>query len=241
MGRPRVLIVEDELITANDIKETLEGDGYEVMNIARTGEKAIIISRKKMPDIVIMDVQLAGEITGIEAAHEILRIAKIPILFLTANDDPNTLDEVKKINSGGFLTKPLRISDFTTNVSIALNNFKSETEMKGENVNHQAIYIPLKNGHQKIENKDIFYIEASGSYINIYTKEKPIVLSTNLGNFQKQLTGINFIRVSRKHIINLDHIERIENNIVVVDKKVIPVGESYRHELFKHLKIIKTK
>ncbi len=241
MGRTQVLIVEDELITANDIKETIENDGYQVMGIARTGEKAIILAREQMPDIIIMDIQLAGEITGIEAAKEILLIKKVPILFLTANDDPDTLDEVKNINPAGFLTKPIRIADFTTNMAIALKNQSNDTPAKEKGTNGNAVYIPIKNGHQKIANKDIFYIEASGSYVSIFTYEKTIMLSTNLGNIQKQLSEGSFVRISRKHIINIDHIERIENNVVVVKKKVLPVGDSYRTELFKNLQIIKTK
>ena len=241
MGRPQVLIVEDELITANDIKETIEKDGFEVCHMVRTGEKAIILAREHMPDIIIMDIHLAGEITGIEAAKEILRIKKVPILFLTANDDQKTISEVKKINPAGFLTKPLRISDFTTNMAIAINNHRFDMpEQKKEN-NNSAVYIPMKNGHQKLDNKDIIYIEASGSYVNIITTNKPIVLSTNIGTLQKQLSYQNFIRISRKHIININHIERIENNIVVIKKNVLPVGDSYRNELLKNIQIIKTK
>jgi len=241
MKRIQVLIVEDELITANDIKETIEKDGFEVCNMVRTGEKAIILAREQMPDIIIMDIQLAGEITGIEAAKEILRIKKIPILFLTANDDEKTLSEVKKINPAGFLTKPLRISDFTTNMAIALNNHRHEAPQQKTEENNNALYIPMKNGHQKLDNNDIIYIEASGSYVNIITADKPIVLSTNLGNLQKQLSFRSFIRISRRHIININHIERIENNIVVIKKNVLPVGDSYRNELLKNLQIIKTK
>ncbi len=241
MGRSTVLIVEDELITANDIKETIEKDGFEVCDIIRTGEKAIIVARELKPDLIIMDIQLAGEITGLEAAREILRIKKVPVLFLTANDDAATLEEIKKMSPAGFLTKPLRISDFSTNIAIAISNYHQNIPVRTKNSNSKAVYIPQKNGHQKLDNKDIFYIEASGSYVSIFTDEKPIMLSTNLGNLQKQLSDKSFVRISRKHIINIEHIERIENNVVVVKKSVLPVGESYRNELFTHLQIIKTK
>lgn len=242
MDSPKILIVEDELITANDIKENLEKEGYEVIGIARSGEKALHLARHNPPDLVIMDIQLAGELDGIETAREMNCIKQIPFIFLTANNEKKIIDKAKKSFPAAFLSKPVRVADFTANIEIALNNFKKTGEdVKTNGFPKDNIYIPLKNGHQRLPKKDIYYIEASGSYVTIHTKSNNVVVSTNLGNIQKQLQCLQFVRISRKHIINLNHIDRIENNCIIINDKPLVIGETYKNDLLQQIQIIKTK
>jgi DNA-binding LytR/AlgR family response regulator len=242
MSSPKILIVEDELITANDIKENLEKEGYQVIGIARTGEKALFEARNNKPDLIIMDIHLAGELDGIETAREMQYIKKTPVIFLTSNNEKKVIEKAKKSFPASFLSKPVRVADFNANIQIALANFeKTNGNLKTNDNTGESIYIPLKNGHQRLPKKDIYYIEASGSYVNILTKKKTIVLSTNLGNMQKQLQCVHFIRISRKHIVNINHVDRIENNCVITNSKALMIGDAYKNDLLEKIQIIKTK
>ena len=93
MGKVNVLVVEDESIVAKDIQLSLKRLGYNVLGIANNGEDAVALSRDLNPDIIIMDIMLKGKINGIEASEHIRKEQNIPIIFLTAYADENTLSK----------------------------------------------------------------------------------------------------------------------------------------------------
>jgi len=117
----RVLVVEDEGIVAADLAETLAGLGYEVVGTADTAEAAIAAASELSPDIVLMDIRLAGPSDGIRAAAEIRRRRAIPIVFLTAYSDDETL--VRAIQSGplGYVVKPFRAPELRCAIELALH------------------------------------------------------------------------------------------------------------------------
>jgi CheY-like chemotaxis protein len=104
MKQARILIVEDESIVAKDIQKTLQSFGYDVPCITLTGEDAIDKARVLQPDLVLMDIILAGDMDGIEAAREIKHRYKIPIIFLTAYIDENLMDNREPFE---YIIKPI--------------------------------------------------------------------------------------------------------------------------------------
>lgn len=115
----RILIVEDELIIAEDLKLTLQSFGHEVISIVSSGEKAIVYTDKFTPDIIFMDINLDGEITGIDAARKIREKHEIPIIFCSAYIDKVTQRETSQFKPGIFISKPIEESK----IQMALNNF----------------------------------------------------------------------------------------------------------------------
>ncbi|MBC7096130.1 MAG: response regulator, partial [Methanobacteriales archaeon] len=101
-----VMIVEDENIVAMDIKQRLEMLGYKVTATVATGEEAIELAEKTRPDVILMDIVLKGEVDGIEAAEEIRRRFKIPIIYITAYSDKKTLERAKVTEPFGYIIKP---------------------------------------------------------------------------------------------------------------------------------------
>src|SRR4030042_3968367 len=95
MGLANILVVENERITANDIKKSLEKAGYYVPAIVSTGEDAIKFSEKYKPDLVLMDIKLNGKMDGIEAAETIGSKFAIPVIYLTSYSDDNTVERAK--------------------------------------------------------------------------------------------------------------------------------------------------
>ena len=102
----RILIVEDETIVALDMRCRLEGFGYQVCGLAATGTAAIQLADEHRPDLVLMDIKLKGEMDGIEAASHIRDIFEVPIVFVTAFTDDETLQRVKHSSSYGYMVKP---------------------------------------------------------------------------------------------------------------------------------------
>ncbi len=107
MSAKRILIVEDEVIAAVSTRMSLTDLGHEVVGIVVTGEEAIEAAGRTMPDLVLMDIVLAGEIDGIEAAERIIEKFNIPIVFVTAHTDKSTARRIRDMNPAGFLEKPV--------------------------------------------------------------------------------------------------------------------------------------
>ncbi|MDO5835615.1 MAG: response regulator, partial [Methanobacterium sp.] len=100
-----ILVVEDERITAEDIRAGLEFAGYKVPVICSTGEDAVQQAGRLEPDLVLMDIKLEGEMDGIEAAAEIRKSRDIPVIYLTAYSDEKTVERAKLTEPSGFLVK----------------------------------------------------------------------------------------------------------------------------------------
>lgn len=123
-----ILIVEDESVTALDLKFTLEDLGYEVVGIADTAEDAINLAAELSPDLTIMDIHLKGEMTGIEAAKKISEL-NLPVIFLTAYYDDETFGNALECSSiYAFITKPFNKNNIRLNVDSAIKRSKVDAE-----------------------------------------------------------------------------------------------------------------
>jgi PAS domain S-box-containing protein len=126
----RILVVEDEALVAEDLKEMLRGFGNEVCDIADTGEKAIALAGKHQPDIVLMDINLAGAMDGITAGGEIRSRWGIPIIYVTAFATQAIIDRAKKTVPSGYILKPFNERQIQTAIEIALYNSALERQLK---------------------------------------------------------------------------------------------------------------
>ncbi|WP_370575902.1 response regulator [Methanomethylovorans sp.] len=120
MTDAKILVVEDENIVALEIKKRLQKLGYIVPGVASTGEDAISKVEGILPDLVLMDIMLKGEIDGIHAAGEIRKRFNIPVIYLTAYSDEETLQRAKLTEPYGYILKPFEEDDLRTTIEIAL-------------------------------------------------------------------------------------------------------------------------
>jgi diguanylate cyclase (GGDEF)-like protein/PAS domain S-box-containing protein len=130
MESERILIVEDEKIIALDLQRRLERFGYTVCAAASEGEEAVRKAAAERPDIILMDIMLAGEIDGIEAAKTIKRELQIPVIFLTAYADERTLERAKEAEPFGYILKPFKERELYTTIDIALYKNKVDQNLK---------------------------------------------------------------------------------------------------------------
>ena len=123
----RVLVVEDEPIIALDIRSKLEDAGYQVTAILSSGEEAVEKVREINPDLILMDIFLGKNMDGIEATDRILKNNDIPVVFLSANADLNTMKRADATKNYGYLIKPISAPDLDAIVSIALERHQFES------------------------------------------------------------------------------------------------------------------
>jgi 1,2-diacylglycerol 3-beta-glucosyltransferase len=105
----KILVVEDELITATDMRFTLEDMNYEVVGTAATGKEAIDLCREKHPDLVLMDHNLKGDMNGVESAQYVLDLGS-KVVFLTGEDDEDSLRQFKEVGASGYILKPYNVN-----------------------------------------------------------------------------------------------------------------------------------
>ncbi len=121
MSKGRVLVVEDETITALDIQQSLWRRGYAVPQIACSGAEALNLARQEPPDLVLMDIRLKGEMDGIEAARQIRHEFNTPVVFLTAYEDAPTLERAKTAEPFAYLLKPFEEVVLATSIEMAIH------------------------------------------------------------------------------------------------------------------------
>lgn len=127
MCQKKILIVEDESIIAEDISDSLISLGYRITGMVYSGEEAIEAAAKCRPDLVLMDVNLQGEIDGITAAAEIRSRFKIPVVYLTAYADENTLRRVNATKPFGYIVKPFEEKNLHTTIQLALHRHEYDS------------------------------------------------------------------------------------------------------------------
>ena len=130
MPETKILIVEDEAIVAEDVRNSLQSLGYEISTIVSSGDEAITKIEEDRPDLVLMDIVLKGDMDGIEAASQIHSRFNIPVVYLTAFTDNKTLERAKHTEPFGYIVKPFDDRELHTAVEMALYKYKMESRLK---------------------------------------------------------------------------------------------------------------
>jgi two-component system, cell cycle sensor histidine kinase and response regulator CckA len=130
MTRPQIMVVEDESIVAEDMKAMLEGFGYAVPAIAFSGEEAVKKALDTHPDLVLMDIVLKGQMSGVEAVERIRSRCNIPVVYVTAYADEKTVRRAKVTEPFGYLLKPFDARELQTTIEIALYKHRVDKKLQ---------------------------------------------------------------------------------------------------------------
>lgn len=172
----KVMIVEDEVLVAEDIRSSLTRIGYEVAAVVHSGEDAVRKAIETRPDIVLMDIVLRGKMNGIEAAESIIAQLNIPVIYLTAHADPMTFERAKMTDPYGYIVKPFETDALQRLIDMALykhdmSSRLRESEQKFRSLFNQAsdsIFLLLPSGDDLIiEDLNYAALETHG-----YTKDE---------------------------------------------------------------------
>ena len=130
MSKATIVIVEDEVIVAADLENRLRMLGYEVSGTADKGEEAVSLVRSRRPDLVLMDIQLSGQMDGVEAAEQIRRECDLPVIFLTAHSDASTLARAMVSEPFGYILKPYEERELQIAIEMALYKHRVERALR---------------------------------------------------------------------------------------------------------------
>lgn len=231
-----IYIVEDEKIVALDIKNNLKMMGYEVLGISSSGEDCLEKIKGLKLDLILLDINLAGKMNGLETAHQIDQMESVPIVFLTAFSDDETLRQIKKTGYYGYVTKPFKRIDLKTEIELTIDRFYKLQALKKEN--DQSKFSLRKTEEffkQVVDNVSdfIYRIDLKGDFIYVnptalqqtgFTSQELLAMKyTNLIRLDFKETAYKFFKnIYDKKILN----SYIELPIVTKNHNEIWIGQN---------------
>lgn len=251
----RVLIVEDEAIVAMDLAAGLESEGYEVAGIADNAEDALQLFREEEVDILLMDISIIGERDGISVAGEMMEQRAIPLIYLTALTDAETISRAKHTRPSAFLTKPYTLTNVRIAMEMAMHNFAASQEPGGkviplqpekketesvdtgkETILQLKDYIFVKHNYAfvKVRLSDIRYIEADNNYIHLVIPGNRMLLRLSMNQLLEKINYPRLVRIHRSFAVNMEHITAFTDYEVRLDQQELPIGRSYKEDFLRN-------
>lgn len=216
MAKIELVIIEDEFFAANHLREMLNRLGYLVKDVYFSGEDFFRMTDWNF-DAAIVDIFLSGKMSGLDISEEMNRRSK-PFVFLTANQDAQTLKAAARLAPRAYLTKPFRESEVQAALEIISVSLAPRLQIR------------VSRGVEDISPGDILFIRSDGVYVEIVTHKEKLVQRKLLKDIEEELPA-NFIRIHRSYIVNADYIETRSATAVIVAGQEIPVSRSFRKNL----------
>lgn len=236
----KILIVEDNVIIADDMQSMLEEIGYEIVDNVIVYEQAEEVLKNKHVDLVLIDIILASDKTGIDLGKHIRKNYNIPFIFVTSNSDRATVENAKTVQPNGYLVKPFEQQDLYTSIEIALSNFdysekssgaehsSTEDQPMSNSVLKDSIFVKKQHLYYRIQFEDIQFIKADNVYLEVNTIDKKFLVRSPLKNYLEKLPKDKFYRAHKSYIVNVDHIDAINSKDIMINNTLIPISKDFK-------------
>lgn len=240
-----ILVLEDDPSFLLDLEMMLEEMGFSEPSAVKSAEKALVYLKDNNPDLILADVHLEGELTGIDFA-ELIKNKEIPIIFLTSFHDAATFEKARPSQPIAFLGKPVDKLMLESTIQLVLDRRLGNALSKATDMEKASrfdledfIFIRSNTNLEKVKVRDILYIHSDGNYCYIFVENKKYVLKVSLVNLAKKLPEKAFLRIHRSYLVRQAAIAKIETkaNVVYVGKERLPLGRSYKKEVFEQLNL----
>jgi two-component system, LytTR family, response regulator LytT len=227
----KILIVEDELLIAEMLKEMLIDLGYEVIAIANNYNNAIeILDTNLGIDMCFIDINLQEKKSGFDVVNYIINHNQIPFVFCTSYSDKKTIEEAVKYNPEAYLIKPFSESDLFTTIELIKGRRKTLKNNTDE--------IIIKDGHNnvKLQINDILWIKSDNVYIEINTDHKKYLVRNSLVKFLDEINSPLFAKAHRAFAININHIQAMNSQYIIIANEKIPLSRNCKDEILEKFK-----
>ncbi|MBR9854010.1 MAG: response regulator transcription factor [Algicola sp.] len=238
----KILIVEDNVIIADDMQSMLEEIGYEIVDNVIVYEQAVDVLKNNHVDLVLIDIILASDKTGIDLGKHIRETYNIPFIFVTSNSDRATVENAKTVKPDGYLVKPFEQQDLYTSIEIALSNFnyakkgaekvdanqEAADEITSNSVLKDSIFVKKQHLYYRIQFTDIQFIKADNVYLEVNTVDKKFLVRSPLKDYLEKLPKNKFYRAHKSYIVNVDHIDAINSKDIMINNNLIPISKDFK-------------
>ncbi len=253
----KILLVEDNPIIAYDLKTLLMEWGYDIVGCATSGDEALTMFQKFQPDLALVDVHLEGDIDGIETVQQFNNIRLIPIVYLTAQGDFETVERAKSSSPIAYVLKPFDDRSLQISLELAFDIFAkhkssspkieeahistaNDVKLNADMIlqNDNCIFIKHNYRFVKVKKKEILMLEANSNYCFIHTKQHRYLIRMPLTAIMERLQYENLIRIHRSFSVNIKAVDEFNDSEIIVNGKTIPISATFRDVFLKRFNII---
>jgi DNA-binding LytR/AlgR family response regulator len=222
----KILIVEDEVLIAEDTADTLRTFGLAQIELAHDKSGALEQIASFLPDIVLLDIRMEGENTGLQIG-EILREKEIPFIYITAHSDKEITRRALQTSPAGYITKPIKQLDLFAAIHLIERN----------NLRANEKFIVLKDGYidVKVPINDILYVQTDNNYIHIYTAAKKHTVRNSLEWFIDNTPSELFYRTHRSYVINISKVTKNTSKSVFLNEIEVPISRNNKTKVVQYL------
>lgn len=234
-----IYLLEDNPLLAVDIEMCVEEMGERVLDIFAKGEDAIHTLKDKRVDLLLCDIQLAGNLTGLDVGKWATDRG-IPVIFITSFSDEATFQKAKAIGPYAYITKPFNATHLRRTIVLAEQSLTRPLPNPASPAVEKALFLKHKGVLHKVLVHDIIYVESSGNYITLHLNDTRITTKRSLTHIMDVLPAESFMRIHRSFIVKLDAIQDIhidKQTLSLSGNVSLPVGRSYKQAVLARLDI----
>ena len=251
--RIHILIIEDEGILAMEMSECLENEGYYVVGIASNGRKALDIFKRNRVDMVLCDITIRGDWDGIQTVGYLTAERPVPVVYLSALNDRETLNRAKQTYPAAYLNKPYQLTGLRTAIEVAIQNFTmrsgSSTDpknvvsldgIKPDNLNRESLlqvgnHLFIKQNYQfvKISLSDLLYLEADNIYTVMLTTSRKYLLRLTLSSILERISQPDLVRIHRSYAVNIQKVDAFNDVEVSIGTQLLPLSRTHRDDFLR--------
>ena len=225
----KILVVEDELIIAEQISLLLVKEGYPRPLVAANYDEAVEFLEKETPDIVITDISLGEGKSGIDIGVLLNEQYKIPFIYITSLHSSEVVKKASKTRPNAYLVKPFKKEDLSVAVELA---YTSRNKYIREGVSGSVLTVKDSYATIRISVDDIIMLKAEENYTTINTRsQRPRMVRQYLSELLDQLPVELFVRIHRSYVVNKNFISEIHSGHIVIFDFQLPVSRTYRPQL----------
>lgn len=238
--RMNVFIVEDEDLYIDQLEMVVEQAGHSVCGAATNAEEALRLFEKSRADMALIDINLAGEMDGLELGKWLKRFRDdILIIFITAHyADVEYFEKAKQLSAYAFLKKPIDATDLSRTIALAFqyNTTQADIGTRTYLDDHHMLLVKIKAKYIKVDQNDITHIAAEDKYCSIHLKDGTVYLERiSLKELNKKLSPRLFAQTHRSYIVNLNNVQEtdIAEYTIMVNGHQVPLGDTYKDYFLK--------
>lgn len=228
MEQIKILIVEDEVLIAEDLKDILKTFGLKKIEMVHDKASALEHLRLNKPDIAILDIRMEKELDGLEIGEYIQNNYKLPFIFITAHSDIEMIKKIIKTKPVGYITKPFKKSDLFANINLAIEQLTTNNKLF------------VKDGYSThvININEIVYIESEGNYITIFTSGRKYLSRQNMESILLDLDSNDFLKIHRSYVVNLKKVKKYSSKEVIINEITLPISKTFYDVFIEKMKKI---
>jgi DNA-binding LytR/AlgR family response regulator len=227
----RCIIVDDDKVFVRILQELINKFDYlELTESFADAEAAKSFLKDEDVDLIFLDVEFPGE-SGMDLIQYLNKNTQV--ILVTGKEKYAV--EAFEYNVVDYLVKPISADRFNRAVKKAKEYYDLKSSLQ---INKNRLFMKENNAYHNVLADDVLFVEALGDYVVVNTRNKKYTLLTTMKQIEQKLPEQKFMRVHRSYIINIDHVETFDGGLMVIDKKLISVGKSYKKNITAKLNLV---